>query len=169
MSGRNFGAAESASEKTQFEPENALPPEHTQVGQHSYRQPQITSNSKHNNSSSKIHVCVVYRLLHWAWSSPCAWSIDMTMDIVIFYNRKHPQTITNLLNRLYENTITQPKKLGIRTTMGPNQPTSTTWYSYSLYMLPVAYAYCFPCVDELTRGQRQNAITQYAIFIYLVW
>ena len=29
MSGRNFRAAESASKKTQFEPENALPPEHT--------------------------------------------------------------------------------------------------------------------------------------------
>ena len=29
MSGRNFGAAESASEETQFEPENALPPENT--------------------------------------------------------------------------------------------------------------------------------------------
>ena len=38
---------------------------------------------------------------------------------------------------------------------------------FTCCLLPT-YAYCFTCVDALNRGQRQNAITHYSIFIYFV-
>ena len=65
MSGRNFGAAESASEETQFEPENALPPENTHANSTLTDNPKSQATQHIRIVRPKymyiyIFVCVVY-------------------------------------------------------------------------------------------------------------